>query len=112
LPISTVFEWDAQNTTTASVRRRAWKKLNKELFLSVLDTRTELIPSLSLQSREDIDQYTYNLIEAIQGAIDESTPWARPSQYAASFWTQECQEAVKESRKSRREFTKRPCLAT
>ena len=44
-----------------------------------------------------------DIIKTYQEAIDKSVPWARPSEYARSWWSDECAEAIKRAGRSRRE---------
>lgn len=112
LPIGTEFEWSNQEESKSLTKRRAWKKMNQEVFIKSLSTRTRSLENHTLNTREEIDHFTYELTKSVQAAIEDSTPWLRPSSYSQSFWTNECQDAVKNTRKARREFTRNPSLLT
>jgi ribonuclease HI/exonuclease III len=106
LPIETEFEWYYTSTTVQP--RRAWDKLDPALFLSAFHSAiTESdVTSIPLRSRDEIDQYIADVTHAINKGVEVSTPWRRPSPRAKSFWTEECQEAVKATRKLRREYNR------
>jgi len=108
LPICTEFEWERMGKTKESKSRRAWKSMNIEKFSESLNHRTEHLEDRPLTTRAEINQLTYELIKDIKSAVEDSTPWARPSEWSKSYWTAECQEAVKQTRAARRRFTQDP----
>ena len=58
----------------------------------------------SLSTPRQIDEAVEHFIDIINRAVEESTPWARPSQYANPSFTGECREAVKETRRLFRRY--------
>jgi len=108
LPIRTEFEWEPTLKTRERKRRRAWKAMNVEKFLAGLDDRTTQLDDQPLTTRVEINQHTYELIQSIKGAVEDSTPWARPSAWSKSYWTPECQAAVKQTRAARRRHAQNP----
>ena len=79
--------------------------MNIEKFSKSLNHRTEHLEDRPLTTRAEINQLMYELIKDIKSAVEDSTPWARPSEWSKSYWTAECQEAVKQTRAARRRFT-------
>ncbi|KAJ5562064.1 hypothetical protein N7461_000825 [Penicillium sp. DV-2018c] len=57
-----------------------------------------------LTTPHQIDDAVEHLIHIVQLGVQESTPWARPSQQANPAWTKECGEAVKNSRRMYRRY--------
>lgn len=111
LPIGTTFQTDEQEQQ-ALVRRRAWKKLDLGIFLNTFDSLTHQISQRENLQSYEINDYAQLLTKATQTAIEKATPWARNSPYNKSWWTEECAEAVKLTRRLRRAFTKHPCQTT
>jgi hypothetical protein len=58
----------------------------------------------NLGTPQQIDSAVDYLIEVVNRAVEESTPWARPSQYANPAFTGECRQAVKETRRLFRRY--------
>ncbi|KAJ5638941.1 hypothetical protein N7528_001331 [Penicillium herquei] len=96
LPIKTVI--DVETSVVDVVKRRCWKKMDTEEFLSFVSAnlRPPLVHHLTPNL---IDQEVNLLLETVQQGIQASTPWARPSELAQIGWTEECSEAIKESRR-------------
>lgn len=105
LPIHTEFEWHDTGLTSKPSQRRAWKKLDTQLFTMSLIQRTNHLENHPLTTRNKINWFTERLIDSITKAAEDSTPWARPSTWSKSYWTEDCQRAVRLTRKRRREFT-------
>ena len=57
---------------------------------------------MNLDSRQTIDQRVVSITEAIQNIAKEIIPIAKPSKFAKPYWTTQCSEAVKDTRKARR----------
>ena len=107
LPIRTEFR--LPRTIGITSPRRNWKALDQEKFLNELDRYSRTLEALlPLTTEEEIDFYTDNLLKAIKGAIEASTPLKRESPFNKPFWTLECRLAVKEARYLRRLYTRDP----
>jgi Ribonuclease HI len=86
------------------IKRRNWKATDdrklagfvEQHINQLTDTNTNLITA------DDVENECQALIKIITDAVDISTPWAIPSQWANPSFTPECQEAVKEVRRLRR----------
>lgn len=85
-------------------KRRNWKEMDAKLFLERLDLID--VPDLSRTTKRRIELQTVALMATIRRAIEASTPWARPSQYANPDFTGECRDAIKLTRRLRRQFTR------
>jgi len=106
LPISTEFEWDNAPIPQAKRQRRAWKKLDETKFMNSFSESAETLTALPLTTHEDTNNYAEALTHAINVAIEASTPWSRLSEHSKSFWTPECEQAVKTTRHLRRVYTR------
>lgn len=89
--------------------RRNWKAIDTDKFLgfvsiSLKDKHWMRLPETP--SPSDIDNAVNHLLDIVQRAAQESTPWARPSTWARQGWTPECTEAVKTSRRLRRRYVR------
>lgn len=51
-----------------------------------------------LNTMEEVDTFTEEVVAAIQQTIEVAVPWARSSEYSKPFWTSDCSEAVVEAR--------------
>ena len=81
----------------ATARRRCWKKLDKDkinLFLK------DKVPNTNLFTHLQVDTRVRELTEAIQEAIDDTVPWAKPSPQAKDFWSRECDAVVREAKQA------------
>ncbi|GES66033.1 hypothetical protein ATETN484_0014000100 [Aspergillus terreus] len=115
---------DVATTPVEVVRRRNWKKADVEQLISLVRERLDpphliLSPNPNPTSQTtsppscraarprmptpaQIDRATNHLIETLHAAIDETVPWARPSEWSNPDLTPECVEAIKETRQLRR----------
>ncbi|OGE48027.1 hypothetical protein PENARI_c033G04144 [Penicillium arizonense] len=105
LPIRTIL--DIQTSAPARApKRRNWKAMETEKFDKFVAANLQQMPLLqNLNTPQQIDTAVDHLIEIINRAVEESTPWARPSQYANPAFTSECRQAVKETRRLFRRYT-------
>jgi exonuclease III len=78
-------------------RRRCWKKTDLEKMTKALEDK---VPNTPLYTNEQIDTRIYDITRELHKAIDASVPWARPSNYAKDYWSDECEAAVHEARKA------------
>jgi len=97
LPIAT--ELCLRTTSVQSTARRLWKKMDTEALNAYL--RIHLTANRSLNDKAAIDDRVAEITRTLQEAIEESTPWAKPSNRARDFWNQKCSEVVTESRRLR-----------
>lgn len=82
--------------------RRHWKATDDKKFSEMLQERLpEPLPDHAV-GRQRIDEFTSELLEALEQAVEVSTPWARPHEIAKAGWTKECTEAIKRVRRMRR----------
>ncbi len=51
-----------------------------------------------LLTKKQIDTQVYMITRAVTNAIKRSTPWSRTSSRSNEYWSQECSEAVKDTR--------------
>jgi exonuclease III len=95
LPIETSL--DLQTQVTVTTRKRCWKKVDlrklRESLGQTIFTHNE--PA----TREQIDTYVYELTQAVTKAIEASVPWKKESSHARGFWSPECADVVRETRK-------------
>ncbi len=83
------------------VRRYYWKKMDSNAIQAGAEHLWPLYyytdPSPSY-----IEEYTNYLLAFVQQLVNDTVPWARPSNRAAPWWTQELQELVHQARRLRR----------
>ena len=108
LPILTLLEINVLKATDP-VKRRNWKAMDVEKFLTFVSLNLTGQRGIRLQSEDKpssrgIDDAVDHLLEIVQRAAQESTPWARPSTWARQGWTPECTEAIKISRRRYRRY--------
>ena len=96
IPIEITFSIQTEQFVTA--RKRCWKKMDTEILKKALEGKVFLNPPL--ESKTQIDTRVYDITQALQDAIEQSTPWTRVSNKANSYWSEECAEAVREARKA------------
>ena len=101
-PIETVLGIGSNPATPRKMR--AWKKLNDKTFRATL--KANLHNDMNLDSPQLIDSAMDNLTQALQSAIELSTPWLKVSPHSKSYWTERCTEAVKAARRARRHHTR------
>ncbi|QQK42055.1 reverse transcriptase [Penicillium digitatum] len=97
-------------------KRRNWKATDDKKLIEFIErqltntttntnntttTNTTTNPQ-NLTTADDVEAECQAFIQIINDAVDISTPWAIPSQWANPSFTPECQEAVKEVRQLRR----------
>ena len=97
-PIETVLDFAIQ--TEPETQRRAWKRLNHDCF--IVSIKNNLPDAENLNCPREIDNFTEKLAQAINNAINVSTPWTKLSRYSKSYWTDQCTAAVKSARKAKR----------
>ena len=105
LPIATCFSLETAPEPTPTRKRRAWKKLNVEKFTETFTREVETLYYLDLANRQQINQYTEMLAQAMSKAAEAATPWKQVSEFMKGYWTQECQNVVKTTRRLRRIYS-------
>ncbi|KAJ6176718.1 hypothetical protein N7485_003632 [Penicillium canescens] len=103
LPIRTILDISTTSTTDSQPKRRNWKAMETEKFDKFVAANLRG-KTWSLATPRQIDEAVEHFIDIINRAVEESTPWARPSQYANPSFTGECREAVKETRRLFRRY--------
>lgn len=98
LPI--VIELMLRTESTPPKKGRNWNKANYNALHQYLVNHQPL--TRALVNPQDIDTYADELTIVIQEAISHAVPWAKPSQYARTGWTEECTRAVKSAKRLRR----------
>ena len=95
LPVETSL--DLQTQVSVTTQKRCWKKAD------IRKLREHLAPTVFTYTepttREQIDTYVYELTQAVTKGIEASVPWQKESPYARGFWSPECAEAVRETRR-------------
>jgi len=79
-----------------------WQRTDAKILDMEMDKG--LPPLTSLDSEEEIDRRVRDLVAAISGAIEASTPKTRPSDRSLSGFTQERKEAQKTAQRLRRKY--------
>jgi len=97
LPIAT--ELCLRTSFVQPSARCLWKKMDTEALSAHL--RIHLPADRPLNDRAEVDDRVTEITRVLQEAIEESTPWAKPSNRAKDFWNQNCSEVVTESRRLR-----------
>jgi hypothetical protein len=105
LPIATWFNLDTTIEGPAKRTLRAWKRTNPEKFIQTFKENLGELETQPLETEQQINQVIASLTQAINTAINTSTPWAKQCEFSNSYWNDECQDAVKNTRKLRRTYT-------
>jgi exonuclease III len=95
IPVETTLDLQPQPFTP--MPRRCWKKAD---FNAIRQALNDKVPNTQVETNEQIDTRVYEITQALQEAIDQGVPWARASPYAKDYWTEECNEAVREARRT------------
>lgn len=85
-------------------KRRNWKATDYKIMLEFLEKHL-VVRDLSLATHRRIKLEMGTFLAVVRRAIEESTPWARPSQWSNSDFGPECREMVKTVRALRRRYT-------
>lgn len=93
---------DLQTKKFAPERKRNWKKLNESKLLDFLDGKS--IQTMDLTTRQRIDIAVSETTRILTEAIETSVPWTNRSQFGNSFWTTECADAVRDSKRAYFEY--------
>ncbi|KAJ5639865.1 uncharacterized protein N7484_007727 [Penicillium longicatenatum] len=85
-------------------QRRNWTATDDKILTEFVNKHVKE-RDLTKAGKTRIELETQTFIRTIQAAIQASTPWAKPSEWANSDFTPECREAVKAVRYLRRRWT-------
>ena len=100
IPIS--FRISLESETLTQTKRRAWKLLNMEkLRIAECNAPPITLPCIV----EEIDRQTDKIQKSLHEKISAAVPWARPSAYAKPFWNENCNNAMRETRRIRKIWT-------
>ncbi len=103
LPIETTIDWRWQPATPT--RKRLWAKTNPALLRQALRGRLPATDNAEgLTNNRDIDAFVSSIIEALQAAIEESTPWSNPSPHSIAGFDQECKDLCRKVQQLRRRW--------
>lgn len=106
LPIRTALEINVPEASDP-VKRRNWRAMDVDKFLRFVSANLKdkhWMRLLGEPSPGDIDNAVNHLFDIVQQAVQESTPWARPSAWARQGWTPECTTAIKTARRRYRRY--------
>jgi hypothetical protein len=92
---------DIQTPIKEPPQRRNWKAIDMEKLTKILE-RDIMVPDLGNASKSHIELTTIAFTSAIRHAIEQSIPWAKPSEWSNPNFTPECKEAVRTCRRLRR----------
>ncbi|KAJ5111870.1 reverse transcriptase [Penicillium alfredii] len=101
-PIRTVL--DLETSTVTQQKRRNWKATDDAKLFQRIE-RSLQAEDLSQAGPQQIEEKCQELMQNIQLAVEDSTPWARPSEWSNPDFDEECKAAVKEVRRLRRRHT-------
>lgn len=102
LPIRTILDVST-STIDSTPKRRNWKAMETDKFDKFVAANLRG-KTWALSTPRQIDEAVEHFMDIINRAVEESTPWARPSQYANPSFTGECRQAIKETRRLHRRY--------
>jgi ribonuclease HI len=102
-PVRTVL--DIETPITVQQKRRNWNATDNKRLVQKIEDGLQA-RDLSQADRQQIEEQCQELVEIVQSAIEDSTPWAKPSAWSNSDFDDECKAAVKEVRRLRRIHTR------
>jgi hypothetical protein len=105
-PILTRFSLTNIIETPIIRQRYAWKRIDEEKFIYTLNNFQDGLNRESLAGKQQINIYVERLTQAIRTAIEASTPLIRIGPFTQSWWTQECRNIVKATRRARRKYNR------
>ena len=103
LPILTLLEINVPEAVDP-VQRRNWKAMDVEKFLTFASANLSMMRLPEEPAPREIEYAVDHLLDIVQRAAQESTPWAKPSAWARQGWTPECTEAISASRRQYRQY--------
>lgn len=107
-PIKTILNLQTRRPEPRATRN--WKKTEVEVLIKELQANIDNSSALTPldgehnNQTEDIDQQIKDLTEAMQTAIEKSTPFCKPSKYAKPGFTEECKLASRNAKAARKRY--------
>ncbi|KAJ5794256.1 hypothetical protein N7457_000855 [Penicillium paradoxum] len=101
LPLET--ELNTSLTPSTPPKRRNWKRMDPDKLKDTLHRSLTQIPTPQA-TRPSIDTAVSALTDAVQAAVDASTPWLRPTALSQPGFTPECRQIQKEARRTHRQI--------
>lgn len=103
LPILTELQINPPNERALELKPQ-WKKSDWNAINIKLKSKLESVVkgNIELNSRQGINQRIKNITRVIQETVEEMIPKASPSTYVKPYWTKECSDVVKLTRRTRR----------
>ncbi|KAB2110395.1 hypothetical protein AG0111_0g1384 [Alternaria gaisen] len=98
LPISTVIDIRVQQLEQPP--KRDWRRLDEGTYHKAL--KQALPPLRRPANKTALDAYVQEVIKAIQKAIDQATPYTRPSNRMREGWSDECRAVLAEAKRLKR----------
>ena len=86
--------------------RRDWKSMNLEKFEQYLETHLSKSLSKTKSERQRIDEYIESLLKNIEKTMKNFTSWAKIYDKSKEFWSKECKQTIRETRRKRRIYTR------
>ncbi|KAI3184976.1 hypothetical protein DTO027I6_9891 [Penicillium roqueforti] len=102
-PIRTVL--DIKTPIAIQQNRRNWNATDNKKLIQKVEASLQA-RDLSQADPQNIEAQCEKLLEVVQSAIEDSTPWAKPSAWSNSDFDDECKAAVKKVRRLRRRHTR------
>lgn len=93
--------------TSAAVQQvpRNWNATDNKKLVRKIEESLQ-VKDLSQADAQQIEAQCQELLKSVQSAVEDSTPWAKPSTWSNSDFDDECKSAAKEVRRLRRRHTK------
>jgi exonuclease III len=103
IPIELAVHIQIQQDVTE--RKRCWKKMDQEKLQETLKGQVEDTPiSTNLQ----IDTRIHDITQALQNAIDRSTPWLQLGTNSKDYWNQDCDTATRQAKTAFHNWLREP----
>ncbi|KAJ5766658.1 reverse transcriptase [Penicillium nucicola] len=102
-PIRSVF--DMETPAALQQKRRNWNATDNKRLVQKIEASLHA-GNLSQADTQQIETECEELLKTVQSAVEDSTPWAKPSAWSNSDFNDECKAAVKEVRRLRRRHTR------
>ncbi|OQD66240.1 hypothetical protein PENANT_c371G10633, partial [Penicillium antarcticum] len=102
-PVRTVL--DIETPATAQQMRRNWNATDNQRLVKKIEESLHA-RDLSQGDIQQIEAECKELLEAVQSAIEDSTPWAKPSAWSNPDFDEACKATVNVVRRLRRRHTR------
>ena len=90
----------------ARCSRRDWKSINLEKFEQYLEAHLSKSLLKAKSERRRINEYIESLLRSIEKTMKNFTSWVKICDKSRKFWSKECRQAVRETRRKRRIYIK------